>query len=236
MNAANVAACLDAYGTTPWISAISVLTDGDNFDGTLDDLEAARQVCGPRPILRKDFITTEYQVFEARAHGADAVLLMAAIHGDPSRLLALFELTRDLGMDSLMEIGMGGMNPRAMSGMIPKDANIWGINARTFDGSRHGIRMAISRTLAGVTGRDLRTETKRHAELRFLVPEGKIAVAESGITTAAELESAREHGYHAALIGTAFLKGPASVEEALERLAVAFSASSPERVPSSAPA
>ena len=236
MNPGNVARCLGVYSRTQWISAISVLTELDNFSGELDDLVAARAACPSKPVLRKDFITTEYQILEARAYGADAVLLMAAIHPDPSRLLSLFEFARDLRMDALLEIGMGGMSPQAMRGMIPEEASIWGINARTFDGSRLGLRMALSRTLAAVTSRDFRTETGRHGELRSLIPPGKIAVAESGIVTADELGSARDTGYDAALIGTAFLKG-GTIEDAINRFSPVFlrqAAGSPSSIPSSA--
>jgi indole-3-glycerol phosphate synthase len=238
MNARNVACCLDVYGETPWISAISVLTEEDNFGGSLEDLVMARSRCGSKPLLRKDFITTEYQVYEARAFGADAVLLMAAIHRDPSRLLALFELARDLRMDALLEIGHGGMSPPAMRGMIPEDAAIWGINSRTFDG-RWGARMALSRVVAAVTSHDLRTETSRHAALRSLVPHGKIAVAESGIMTADELRATADNRYNAALIGTAFLKS-APIEDVVTSFARVFEQYVPDgagrRVPSSAPA
>jgi indole-3-glycerol phosphate synthase len=98
--------------------------------------------------------------------------------------------------------------------------------------------MAVSRTLATFTNRDLRTETSRHAELRAIIPPEKITVAESGIVSREQLQTARDHGYNAALIGTAFLKG-GSIEAAIDRFAPVFGrrqAGSPSGVPSSAPA
>lgn len=77
----NVAQAYRAYNVD-WISAISVLTDVDHFQGEVSELDRARRACGNKPILRKDFIIDEYQIYEARAHGADAVLLMAALRAD----------------------------------------------------------------------------------------------------------------------------------------------------------
>lgn len=211
MNAENVGRCLDVYAREPWVSAISVLTDIDHFGGSLADLEAARVRCGERPILRKDFIVDDYQVYEARAHGADAILLMTAVHtrsrGDFARL---FELATELGLECLIELGLGDGDPRELATMVPAGAKLWGVNSRAFQGNDR--QRDASRASLESGGRDLFTSLERHDELLPLVPDGAIAVAESGLHTGAELRATRAKGYRAALIGTAFVKGPTPIE------------------------
>src|SRR5690606_24624906 len=84
------------------VSAVSVLTDGPSFSGRLEGLEAARPVL-PVTLLRKEFIIDEYQIIEAKAHGADIILLIAAVL-DPTRIKALSELSRSLGLNVLLEV------------------------------------------------------------------------------------------------------------------------------------
>lgn len=222
MDERNLERALGLYAETPWISAVSVLTDEDHFNGSLWDLQAARAACGDKPILRKDFIVDEYQVYEACAFGADAILLMATLHyEDPGRLQALFQLASELGLDALCEIGMGSESPEKLAEIVPSGARIWGVNARTFGGVL-GVRAAISRISTSLVGKDLRTSLKEHSRLRALVPAGTIAVAESGIHSARDLVATRARGYDAALIGTAFLKGPRPIEEVIAELGIAF--------------
>lgn len=221
MDTGNVARCLDVYGREPWVSAISVLTDVDHFDGSLDDLERARQLCGERPILRKDFIVDEYQVYEARAHGADAILLMTAVHTRSREDFArLFELASELGLECLIELGLGDGDPRELATMVPAAAKIWGVNSRAFQGTER--QREESRASLESGGRDLFTSLERHDELLPLVPPGAIAVAESGLHTADDLRRTRAKGYRAALIGTAFVKGPQSIESVAEEFRRAF--------------
>lgn len=218
MNAQNLERALSLYAETPWISAVSVLTDEDHFKGSIWDLQAARAACGERPILRKDFIVDEYQVYEACAFGADAILLMATLHGeDPDRLKRLFDLCQELQLDALLEIGMGAEDPEALAKIVPAGAKIWGINARTFGGV-FGVRAALSRLTTSLFGKDLRTHLGEHKRLRKLIPKGCLAVAESGLHHAKDLGLARNAGYDAALIGTAFLKGPKPIEEVITEL------------------
>jgi indole-3-glycerol phosphate synthase len=218
MNALNLERALGVYAETPWISAVSVLTDEDHFKGSIWDLQAARAVCGERPILRKDFIVDEYQVYEAAAFGADAILLMATLHAeDPARLQRLFQLTQELQLDALLEIGMGSDDPENLAKIVPQGAKIWGINARTFGGV-FGVRAALSRLTVSLFGKDLRTHLSEHKRLRKLIPAGCLAVAESGIHHAKDLSTSRAAGYDAALIGTAFLKGPRSIEDVIADL------------------
>ncbi|HEX2878410.1 MAG TPA: hypothetical protein VHO25_02625, partial [Polyangiaceae bacterium] len=92
-----------------------------------------------------------------------------------------------------------------------------GINARTFGGV-FGVRAALSRLTTSLFGKDLRTHLGEHKRLRKLIPKGCLAVAESGLHHAKDLGLARNAGYDAALIGTAFLKGPKPIEEVITEL------------------
>ncbi len=203
MDAANVSNALAVYRDTPSISAISVLTDQDYFEGSLEDLQRARKSTN-KPLLRKDFIVDDYQVWEARACGADAILLMAALHADDGpRMLRLFELATSLGMDVLFEIGMSEAPIEEQCRIIPNAATIVGVNSRRFK--------TATATLGSFLGKDLSTDQDRHRALRSCIPDGKLAVAESGIHQPPEVRTLQALRYNAALIGTAFLKGPESV-------------------------
>lgn len=219
MNAANVEKAYEVYGALPWIKGVSVLTDEDYFGGMIEDLGIARQRT-QKPILRKDFIIDEYQIVEARVHGADAILLMASVlAGDPPRMSALHAIARDLDLDVLVEIGMADRPIEDLVGIVPEGARLVGINARQF--SSRSSTSSAERPDPTVK-HDLPTDIRAHQEFRRLVPAGKLAVAESGIHSAEELQAARSAGYHAALIGTAFLKGPRQIGEIAAELGRAF--------------
>jgi indole-3-glycerol phosphate synthase len=221
MSKSNVDRCLEVYAAEPWVSAISVLTDVDHFDGALEDLEMARARCGNRPILRKDFIVDEYQVFEARASGADAILLMTAIHSRSRDTFArLFELATELELDCLIELGLGDGDPRDLATMVPAAATLWGVNSRAFQGNQQQRDESEQSLERG--GRDLFTSLERHDELLPLVPLGAIAIAESGLHTSRELIATQAKGYRAALIGTAFVKGPTPIDTVVAELRRAF--------------
>jgi indole-3-glycerol phosphate synthase len=204
MDPANVRAALEAYETTPSVSAVSILTDVDHFRGSLERLWHARERT-KKPLLRKDFIIDEYQVWEARAHGADAVLLMADLFRDKASLARIFDLVRSLGMDALFELGMKTVgNPSAV---VPHDAWIWGINSRRFHTTSFRVRSRLGRLIRT----DLSIDSDAHRELREQIPNGKLAIAESGIHERADLRRLFALKYRAALIGTAFLKKGADV-------------------------
>ena len=218
MDPRNVAAAFDTYAELPWVVAVSVLTDEDYFGGSTDDLGVARDKT-KKPILRKDFIIDEYQVVEARAYGADAILLMASVlASDAPRLRSLYARARDLGLDVLVEIGMTERRIEDLVAVVPDDARIVGVNARQFATSSPTSSERPDRTAK----HDLPTDVRMHREFRSLVPAGKLAVAESGIHTAEELRAARDAGYHAALVGTVFLKGPTTIREIAADLSRAF--------------
>lgn len=227
MDLINVARAYEIYRAAPWIVALSVLTDEDHFGGSVEELETARLAVPEKPILRKDFIVDSYQIYEARAHGADAVLLMAALHADqPAQLKALLNLTHELGMSALVEIGMGGDDPEKLRDIVlPLNATIWGINSRKFEGSVETA--AAGASVLDRTGRDPLTSLELHQALRSLIPADKIAVAESGLHTESDLRAARAANYRAALIGTAFLKAPRAIERAIESFGCAFADAAP---------
>ena len=160
-------------------AAISVLTDERFFGGSLDDLRAAREACG-LPILRKDFIVDPYQLFEAAANGADAVLLIVRAAGD--QLAALHEEALAIDLDPLVEVHGAEELERALE----IDAPVIGINNRDLE-----------------TGEvDLSTTF----ELMPDVPAGKTVVAESGITRPHELDELDRVGVDAVLIGEALMR------------------------------
>jgi len=199
MDEANTAQALPIYDATPAVAAISILTDEDHFGGSLEDLRQARSRT-EKPLLRKDFIVDEYQVLEARAFGADAVLIMSGLHvDDPGRAAGLIEMARGLGMDVLFEVGMMGLQGlTAQRALMRDDAVIWGVNSRRFSVG---------------TAKDLSTDTDVHRELRPSIPEGQTMVAESGIDDPRYLRELRGMAYRGALIGTAFLKKGVDVAE-----------------------
>jgi len=163
-------------------AAISVLTEPTFFDGSLDDLAAVRAAVAA-PILRKDFIVSEYQLLEARAAGADAVLLIVAAL-QPAELRRLAARADHLGLDALVEVHAAD----ELAIALDAGAGIIGVNNRNL------------RTLAV----DLRVSD----DLIARIPEGVVAVSESGLKTAADLTRLTALGYHAFLIGERFMVEP----------------------------
>ena len=156
-------------------AAISVLTEGHRFLGSLDDLNRVRAAVHI-PVLRKDFITTPYQIWEARAHGADMVLLIVAALDDAT-LRALLELTHKLGMTALVETHTAEEIERA----VTAGAGVIGINARNL--------------------KDLSVNVGNYRELAAALPQDVIKVAESGVFGPVELEDYARAGADAVLVG-----------------------------------
>jgi indole-3-glycerol phosphate synthase len=163
-------------------AALSVLTEGEFFRGSLKNLRDARDQTRI-PVLRKDFIFDPWQVWETRANDADSFLLIVAALRDPS-LIELIALGRELGMEPLVEVHTSEELARALA----VGARILGVNNRNLQ------------TL------DVRPETS--FELIEQIPDECIAVSESGIQTAAELAKLRGSGYDAFLIGTSLMQAP----------------------------
>jgi len=161
-------------------AAISVLTESHYFGGSGEDLEAIRRELPNIPLLRKDFILKPYQIFESRAWGADAVLLILAILDD-GELKELLSLNHALGMQCLVEVH----NEDELKMALATDAKIIGINNRDLD------TMAVN---LNVTGR-----------LRPLIPSGRLVVSESGIKGRGDIKKLREWGVNAVLVGEALI-------------------------------
>jgi indole-3-glycerol phosphate synthase len=163
-------------------SCLSILTDAWDFGGSLIDLESAR-VAVPLPALRKEFIVDRYQLLEARAHGADAVLLIAECLDD-CHLRSLYREIIDLGMTPLVELHDAENLPRVLD---------------------------LGATLVGVNNRNLKTMTTdldHVLRLRERVPDDVVLVAESGIKTRADVERLERAGIAAMLVGESLLKAP----------------------------
>jgi indole-3-glycerol phosphate synthase len=167
-------------------ACLSVLTDVDFFQGADEYLIAAREACS-LPVLRKDFVVDEYQLQEARALGADAVLLIAAALDD-ARLAGFAALALELGMDALVEVHDGDELARAL---------------RVAD--RDG------RVLLGINNRDLRTfevALDTTLALKEAIPADRTLVTESGIANGADVARMRAAGVHAFLVGEACMRAP----------------------------
>ena len=161
-------------------SCLSVLTDIDFFQGSDAYLQQARQACS-LPVLRKDFIIDPYQVYEARAIGADCILLIVAALSD-TQLNELASLAMQLNMDVLVEVHDAEELVRALSLDLP---------------------------MIGINNRNLRSfETSLDTTLSLLaqIPDDRIVVTESGIHTPADVARMRAHNVNAFLVGEAFMK------------------------------
>ncbi len=163
-------------------TCLSVLTDIDFFQGADEHLPEARDVCD-LPALRKDFTIDPYQVYEARALGADAILLIVAVLEDaPLRELAA--LARRLGMDVLVEVH----SPEELERALLIDTPLIGINNRNL----HTFETRLGTTL----------------QLLPMIPKNHVVVTESGILLAEDVALMRANGVHAFLVGEAFMRAP----------------------------
>ncbi len=189
--APDLGATVDAY-SRGGAAALSILTETPNFGGSLEDLRTARERC-ELPLLRKDFIVDRYQLHEALAAGADAVLLIVAAL-EPAALAALHAQARELGLDVLVEVHDRDELAAAL----------------TLDGVQ----------LIGVNNRDLRdfsVDLSRTQALLADIPAGVTVVSESGIRSAAQLRSLGERGVAAVLVGELLMRA-ADPEAALRDL------------------
>ena len=163
-------------------AAISVLTEADHFQGSIEYLDAVQQVAYPEkvPVLRKEFIFDEYQIHEARAYGADALLLIVAML-TPACLALLLELSSSLGMQCLVEV---------------------------HDEPELEVALKVGATVVGINNRDLRTfntDLSVTEQLATAIPSDKMIVSESGIHTQEHIQRVRDAGANAALIGEALV-------------------------------
>ncbi|BDG60635.1 indole-3-glycerol phosphate synthase TrpC [Caldinitratiruptor microaerophilus] len=164
-------------------AAVSVLTDGPFFQGSLDHLRAVRQAVGV-PLLRKDFLLEPYQVYEARAAGADAVLLIVAARPDAGWLREMQAVAAGLGMAALVEVHTA---------------------------AELELALAAGARVVGINNRDLRTfETRLEVTLNLApaVPPDVTLVSESGIRGPADCRRLAEAGVHAVLVGEHLVREP----------------------------
>ncbi len=165
---------------TAGVSGMSVLTDGKYFGGSLDDLLLARSSV-QLPLLRKEFIIDEYQLLEAKAHGADVILLIAAVL-DRNQIKSLSEFAKSLSLDVLLEVH----------------------NQEELEKS-----MMPSLDMLGVNNRNLKTfevSTDISKSLSSQIPDDFVKVSESGISSIEAIKDLKQYGYKGFLIGENFMK------------------------------
>lgn len=208
MRAGNVLAAPAAYEKSPIVRAVSVLTNRTHFGGTIDDL-ARISSASTKPVLRKDFVLDPYQIYAARAAGADAVLLMANVLSSDD-MARLHEVVLSLGMEALFEVHEAGEIDA-----LPATARVVGINSRKFK-SRQGF------VAAGDKAEEDFTLDFAAFELAESLPAGCVRVAESGVTPQTVAPLARH--FDAALVGTSLLRDPRGVEASLDDFARALAA------------
>ncbi|MCS7253726.1 MAG: indole-3-glycerol phosphate synthase TrpC [Armatimonadota bacterium] len=170
---------LSIYEASP-AAAISVLTEENFFGGHIEHLRLAKEVTS-KPVLRKDFILCEYQVVEARAYGADAVLLIVSAL-ETHQLRKLISLTREYGMDALVEV---------------------------HDEAEVDIALSCGANIIGVNNRDLKTmqvDISTTLRLRKLIPDGIIVISESGIRCREDARLLEDAGVDAMLVGEALMR------------------------------
>ena len=160
--------------------ALSVLTDSKFFKGSLNHLRDIKSVID-MPVLRKDFIIDPYQIYETRAYGADALLLIASIL-NPRKLCKLLEQTHSLGMNAIVEVH----NEKDLEKALTAESKIIGINNRDLKTFEVNLDTSIN--------------------LSKFIPEGKLVISESGMGTAEDLRMLKNHGIEIFLIGETFIK------------------------------
>ena len=162
------------------VDAISVLTEEDYFQGKLEHLSQVKKVT-KRPLLRKDFIFEEYQIYESKAHGADAVLFIATLL-NKNQAAEYLHLMQELGLSVLFEV---------------------------HDFKELEMALLIKADIIGINNRDLKTlriDLNTTFELKKDIPSNKIVVSESGITTRKDVKRLQDAGIDSILVGTAFLE------------------------------
>ena len=166
-------------------AAISVLTEVDHFQGSLEHLAAVKAAVGPEgvPVLRKDFLFDPYQLLEARAHGADAALLIVAALSE-EQLREMLDAAQRIWLQCLIEVH-----------------------------DEHELETALSAgaEIIGINHRDLRTfqvDISLSARLCPLIPQGRMVVAESGINSREDVSALRQAGVHGILVGEALMTAP----------------------------
>lgn len=161
---------------------VSVLTEGREFGGSLGDLGAVSSACPDLPVLRKDFLLDEYMMAEARAHGADAALVIVAIHGEATA--EIVRAAREYGLEPLVEVH----DEEELETAVRSGATVVGINNRDL------ATLAVDRAVS--------------ERLLPRIPGGILRIVESGISTAEQVRRLHEMGADAFLVGEALMRFP----------------------------
>ena len=192
MREENVDAAAATYAASSHVRAVSILTNRTHFGMGVEDLARLRAAL-PQPVLRKDFFIDDYQILEARAHGADAILLMANVL-DATQLRDFHQLALELGMEALFEI-----HTLDEIALLPKSAHVVGINSRKFKSTSGFVGSS------GSSQKDFSLEMSVF-DLVTHLPAGCLRVAESGL--APETIASVSSKFDAALVGTSLLRDP----------------------------
>jgi len=203
MRPENVAIAAEAYEASPAVLAFSVLTDRPYFGMSVERMQAIKAT-STKPVLRKDFIVDPYQVYEAKAFGADVILLMAQ-RLDQETLKRLHDLADELELEVLMEV-----RELELLARIPEQTSIIGINSRQLLDSGD----AFEKSKAEKGAKDFSTDLEVFRQIDHL-PAGCLKVAESGIHPHNIVEKVRNLGFDAALVGTSLLLDERGVEASL---------------------
>ncbi len=187
----NVGDAALAYEESGVVAALSVLTNEKHFGGSIEKLAGVRGRVS-KPVLRKDFIVCEYQIYEARAFGADAILLMANVL-DEQKLRDFHAVAQGLGMAVLFEV-----HEEEEIGLLPKGAEVVGINSRKFRSEGKGFAGA-----GGYSSKDFSVDLGVFG-LAEKLPAGCVKVAESGVS--AETVTGLAGVFDAVLVGTSLLR------------------------------
>jgi indole-3-glycerol phosphate synthase len=187
LNCADVVSAYERGGA----AALSVLTEEAHFGGSLADLREAR-AASELPVLRKDFTIDTYQLYEAKAAGADAVLLVVGAMSQ-DELAALYREAHALDLDAIVEIH----DEEELDAALEVDADVLGINNRNLE--------------------DFSVDIQRTFDLLHDVPAGKVVVSESGIQTRDQIDELEQVGVDAVLIGETLMRAP-DPEEAVRQL------------------
>jgi indole-3-glycerol phosphate synthase len=210
MRNADVADTAAAYEQSPAVRAISVLTNRADFGMSIGELAAVGALTA-KPLLRKDFIFDPYQVWQARAHGADAILLMANIL-TPAGLHELSALAHSLGLAVLFELHTADEIAK-----LPPNPRLCGINSRVFKSNDSTARYLGSKMLR-LLGfkKDLSIKHDQFA-IASQLPAGALKIAESGVDPAMVPRLCDELGFHCMLVGTSLLMAADGVRAELTR-------------------
>lgn len=199
----------EVYKNSPFVKAVSVLTNKTYFGAsmTVERMLKVKEFCG-KPVIRKDFITEAYQIYEARAFGVDAILLMANIL-DRNQLRDLSDIAFDLGMDVLFET-----HSAEELSELPASATVVGINCRNFNSNPAGFKLAKFWRQWVLGGNNDRTTNTARFDYASQISDNVVKIAESGVTpdNCADVFS---KGFHAVLVGTSLLMDTRGIHAAL---------------------